>query len=454
MAARETDTERIDFKKLVIVGVLNMAQSFPQSFTTVALPFMFRRQGLPLDMFWLLALPNYPNSFRWLISIAVDNVGNERFGYRKSWILPCTLVGTLAYSVVAFIPPSVAAVYLIAGILFFKAIVMVAQDTAIDAYAAEAMNDRERPTGTSIINWLAGVAGVAGSGTVALVEKFGWRSTMLAASSLLLLAVTPAMIRREPPPPEARRARRERGDHANILLTLLRPESLYILPFAFFWGFGAGFVGPMIGAFYADKGLTLTAYGILSPIASFASSTLTAMATPLLVQRIGLRRTALIGVCAIPIEVAMFCTFALTSLPPLPVLIVMVSLMGFATALFSYPVTISRFRWASKAQAGTDYALQSSLAGFGVSTGASLTGFLASRVGWVYFFPIASLFSLTAGLFYVGMFNRIERLVQEREQAEIDPTATHVSQVRLARLVRFLGRLLDFLGIRGRRDRV
>ena len=67
---------------------------------------MFRRQGLPLDMFWLLALPNYPNSFRWLISIAVDNFGNERFGYRKSWILPCTLVGALAYSVVAFIPPS------------------------------------------------------------------------------------------------------------------------------------------------------------------------------------------------------------------------------------------------------------------------------------------------------------------------------------------------------------
>ena len=92
-------------------------------------------------MFWLLALPTYPNSFRWLISIAVDNFGNERFGYRKSWILPCTLVGALAYSVLAFVPPSLSVVYLIAGILVFKAIVMVAQDTAIDAYAAEAMND-------------------------------------------------------------------------------------------------------------------------------------------------------------------------------------------------------------------------------------------------------------------------------------------------------------------------
>ena len=149
----------------------------------------------------------------------------------------------------------------------------------------------------------------------------------------------------------------------------------------------------------------------------------------------------------------MFCTFALTSLPPLPVLFALVALMGFLTALFSYPVTISRFRWASKAQAGTDYALQSSLAGFGVASGMFITGFLADAVGWVYFFPIASLFSLIAGVFYVGMFNRIERLVQEREQAELDPTATHVSQVRLTRAVQFLSRSLERLGVDDRQSR-
>ena len=453
MASRETEAPPIDFRKLIIVGVLNMAQSFPQSFTSYALPFMFRKQGLPLDMYWLLALPNLPNSFRWLMSIAVDNFGSERFGYRKSWILPCTVVGAFAYSVLAFIPPSVAAVYVITGILLFKAVVMVAQDTSIDAYAAEAMSDRERPTGTSIINWLAGIAGVAGNGTVALVERFGWRSTMLAASSLLLLAVTPAMIRREHPPPEARRKRQARGEWANILVTFLRPESLYILPFAFFWGFGAGFIGPMLGAFYADKGLTMTEYGTMGPIVSLVGSTLTAAATPLLVEKIGLRRTALIGVCAIPFEVFMFSMFALKSLPPFPVLVVMVSLMGFVTALFSYPVTISRFRWASKAQAGTDYALQSSLSGFGVLAGASLTGFLAEAVGWVFFFPIASVFSLIAGVFYVGMFNRVERLVLERERQELDPASVQTGQVRLTRAVQFLSGSLERLSVGDRRNR-
>ena len=131
----------------------------------------------------------------------------------------------------------------------------------------------------------------------------------------------------------------------------------------------------------------------------------------------------MVGVAILPIEGAMFCMFALTSLPPLPLLIVMVSLLGYMTALFAYPVTISRYRWASKAQAGTDYALQSSLAGLGVWMAGSVSGLIASQVVWVYFFQIATTIALTAGIIYVGKFNRIEELVQERARAELERSA-------------------------------
>ena len=246
---------------------------------------------------------------------------------------------------------------------------------------------------------------------------------MLAAAALMLIAATPAMLRPEPPVPEARKRRQAKGQRASLIKTFKRPESGYILPFAWFWGFGAGFMGTMLGPFYADKGLTLTEFGILSPISHLAGSTLAAVTTPLLVSRFGLRSTAMVGVAILPIEGAMFCMFALTSLPPLPLLIVMVSLLGYMTALFTYPVTISRYRWASKAQAGTDYALQSSLAGLGVWMAGSVSGLIASQVGWVYFFPIATTIALTAGIIYVGKFNRIEELVQERERVELEHSA-------------------------------
>jgi len=422
MTSADTATLKKDYKKLVTIGILNMAQTFPAAFTGTALPFLFRKEGLPLEMFWLLALPTMPTWLRWLMALAVDNFGSERFGHRKSWIVPCTLVGTAAYALLAFIPPSLPALHLIVAILLFKAFVMVAQDVTIDAYAAESMTSAERAAGTSIINWLAGIAGVLGTGTVALVETFGWQPTMLGAAALMFIAATPAMIRPEPPVPEARKKRQASGQRASIWRTFNRPESSYILPFALFWGFGAAFMGTMLGPFYADKGLTLTEFGILSPISHLAGSTLAAVTTPLLVERFGLRKTALIGVAVLPIEGAMFCTFALTSLPSLPVLIAMVSLLAYATALFTYPVTISRYRWASKAQAGTDYALQSSLAGFGVWTAGSVSGLVASQVGWVYFFPIATAIALTAGVIYVGKFNRIEQLVIERERVELEST--------------------------------
>ena len=423
MATADKETNQLDYPKLVIIGILNMAQTFPAAFTGTALPFLFRKEGLPLEMFWLLALPTMPTWLRWLMALAVDNFGSERFGHRKSWIVPCTLVGTAAYALLAFIPPSLPAVHLIVAILLFKSFVLIAQDVTIDAYAAENMTDRERAPGTAIINWLAGIAGVLGTGTVALVETFGWKPTMLAAAALMLIAATPAMLRPEPPVPEARKRRQAKGQRASLIKTFKRPESGYILPFAWFWGFGAGFMGTMLGPFYADKGLTLTEFGILSPISPLAGSTLAAVTTPLLVSRFGLRSTAMVGVPILPIEGAMFCMFALTSLPPLPLLIVMVSLLGYMTALFTYPVTISRYRWASKAQAGTDYALQSSLAGLGVWMAGSVSGLIASQVGWVYFFPIATTIALTAGIIYVGKFNRIEELVQERERVELERSA-------------------------------
>ena len=55
-----------------------------------------------------------------------------------------------------------------------------------------------------------------------------------------------------------------------------------------------------------------------------------------------------------------------------------------------------------------------------VSSGASISGFIAAAVGWTGFFPIAAAATLIGAIFYVGYFNRIEKLVVERERQEIE----------------------------------
>jgi MFS family permease len=413
-----TETTR-DIPKLVSIGVLHMAQYFPAAFTAVALPFILRKEGLPLEMFWLLALPAVPRWLKWAIALIVDNYGNERFGHRKSWILPCTVIGAILYASLAWIPPSIAAVYAIVAILTVKSFVMAAQDIAVDGYAAESMTDAERPVGTSIIVFLATTATVLGAGTVALVEAFGWSWTMFAASLLLLIAATPALLRHEAPPPLATLRRRERGERPDLIATLRRTESRYILPFLFLFGFGSAFLNAMVGPFLADRGLTLTQFGILAPVSVIAAFGAGAIATPLLVDRLGMRRTALIGIALLPLEGAFFCALALMpTLPSLPVVAALFATAAFGVSIYTFIVNNSRFRWVSKAQAGTDYSLHSSIWNFGIWVAGSAAGVVAGALGWVTFFPLAAALATAFGVFYFVTFDRIEALVQRREAAE------------------------------------
>ena len=417
-----------DHPKLVMLGMLHMAQYFPAAFTGIALPFLFRKEGLPLEMFWLLALPAIPRWLKWLIALVVDNYGSARIGRRKSWIIPCTAIGAAAYAALAWIPPTVSAVHLIVGILLAKSFIMAAQDIAVDGYAAESMTDAERATGTSIIGFLGTLANVSGKGVVALVGTFGWARTMMAASALMIAFAAPAIIRREPPPPAATRQRRARGERPSLVKALRRRESRYILPYLVLFGFGAGFFGSMFGVFFADKGLTTTEFGILYAVATLAGSGLGALTTPWLVERIGMRRTAIIGVVALPVEGFIFRALALDpGLPVLPMLTLVVAILGFVTSIYSYVVNNSRFRWASKAQAATDYSMQSSLWNFGLWVAGSTAGFVAADLGWATFFPIAGCFAGAGGVFYIVMFDRIEAMVRRRERDELEGAAVAAS---------------------------
>ena len=409
-----------DKPKLVTLAVLHMAQYFPAAFASVALPFLFRKEGLPLEMFWLLALPGYTRFLKWLMALVVDNYGSDRLGRRKSWIIPCTAIGALSYALLALFPPSLVSLHIIVGILIFKSFVMAAQDIAVDAYAAETMTDEERPLGTSLINYLGALAGLLGTGAVVVVEYFGWATAMLAASAMLIVAALPAVIRKEPPPPLLAKKKRDLGEKPSFLNVLKQRDSIFIMPFLFMFGFGPAFLGSMVGAFWADQGLSIEEYGILSATATGAGGLLAAVSVPWLVDRIGLAKTAMISMAFIPIQAIMYMYFSERGIPAWSLLLPTYVFIAWVVSFYGYAASISRFRWVSKGQAGTDYAVQSSIWNLGVSGGASLSGFAAAYLGWTNFFPLAAIILLIGGMYYVVMFKHIERTVRTREKAEMD----------------------------------
>ena len=93
------------FKFTAVLG-LQMGQVFPSAFFGLILTAIYRENGLPLDMFWVFAVPGIPGWLRPLWAPIVDGVGHPALGLRRTWFIPCTVFGALAYLSLAFFAPT------------------------------------------------------------------------------------------------------------------------------------------------------------------------------------------------------------------------------------------------------------------------------------------------------------------------------------------------------------
>lgn len=393
--------------KLWSIGLLHMGQSFPGALAAVALPAIFRQNGLPLELFWLFALPLIPNWLRWLLAVVVDNHGSNTFGFRKSWIVPCTLLGAGLYVSLAQVEPIPANVTLIVGLLLLKSMIMTAQDIAVDGLAVESMTEAERPLGSAIIVYLMFMGTVAAQGMVAGVDHFGWQTMMLAAAALLVFVALPSSIRKEPAAPIAAIQRREAGQSASVLDFLRRKESTYIMAVLVFIGFSSNFMRAMLPVFLVDAGLSLTDIGIVFGAGVVVGTGLAAISIPTASKRYGRRRVALIvaigyGPCA-----AMFFAMSVQELRLIVIGLALSYVMFISTAVWIL-VLEARLSWASKHQAATDFSAQASCASFGEWVGASIAGFIAASLGWTWFFNMGWLLSALALLAFIWALGPIE----------------------------------------------
>jgi hypothetical protein len=63
--------------------------------------------------------------------------------------------------------------------------------------------------------------------------------------------------------------------------------------------------------------------------------------------------------------------------------------------------------------------MQSSLWNLGIWAAGSTSGLVAAKFGFAVFFPIAAGVTIVGGAYYVLLWNRIEKLVLEREAEEV-----------------------------------
>ena len=391
---------------------LQLGQFLPLSFTALMLPIVFREQGLALNMFWLFSIPSIPTWLRPLWAPLVDRYGSDRLGRRKTWFLPCTIFGALVYILLSTWQPVPDNIVVIITVLTIASTIMTTQDIAIDGYMVENIEDHERPMAAAALDICRNLSMfIAWGGLVLIYDAWGWTVALSCTGLLLVLFSLPAMVRREPPPPQI-----SQSEQPSLLRLLQRPDARRVLPLCLLVGLVGGMMVALYPTFLIDKGFSASEVALIAGPATLLGTLIGASITAWYLRRFGYKSTLLVSIWVVLFG---FLPIAWLALQPEPgwLMVFLLTLNGLALPSFlDVSFQAVRLKWASKAQAGTEYTAQIVLMRAGFSCAAALGGILAHQIGWFYFF-LAAGFMVSFGAFAIWWtFDGIEALVDARDR--------------------------------------
>lgn len=388
--------------KYGVLGLMYMAQTFPAGFVGALVPTIYREQGLPLEMFWVFSIPLIPYWFRWVWAPIVDSYGSARFGRRKSWFVPTTILAVGVYMSLALVDIGLGVLGIVITILFVKSLVTATQEVAIDAYMVDNLTPQERSRGAAIVSMFEVFGHMTALAVLGMVyEAYGWRIAVVLASFLMLLFLLPGFVRREPPLPAATLERWNAGERPSLIRFLKRRDSRVIGPLLIFAGLYTGATVPLIGPFLVDRGYSVGQVGVITGVTLFSAVMVGSVLGMVLLKRYGIKAVLsgllvvilpasvpLVSVVWMDLEVS---TLAIGALVGLPTTVL---------AVFSVALNTLRLGFASKLQAGTDYSIGGALSRIGQTASLAAGGVISAYAGWSGFWFVHAIVGIC--VLYVG----------------------------------------------------
>ncbi|MGH7718389.1 MAG: MFS transporter [Gemmatimonadaceae bacterium] len=243
--------------KLIWVAALYFASGLPFGVANMLVPAFLRSEGAALEFIGrIISGIGLAWTLKFLWSPLVD-----RFGSRKSWIVPgqLAIAGITLFLIAA--DPRGAPLYLwvVLGLL---ATASATQDIAVDAYTIELMGARELgvASGVRATGYRVGLI-VASGALVALAGPLGWSASFAVAAAIMVGA---AIVTASAP----RRARLHRAqpllEPARALLAM--PSLWVVVMFVLAFKIGDLAMQAMVVPFWVDRGLTQAQMGLIGTL--------------------------------------------------------------------------------------------------------------------------------------------------------------------------------------------
>ncbi|MEO0613448.1 MAG: MFS transporter [Pseudomonadota bacterium] len=392
---------------------LQVAHDLPNALTATMAPTLFvKRLGMPLEYIGLFFLPFIVTALKWIWAPVVDNYGSPKFGHRRSWLAPLTILVAGTYLAIAFVNPSLETLFLIIGLLMVKQVFYSTQEIAADAYVVENLSERERGLGASIV-WLGKEFGqvIGFAGLLFVADRYGWREAFVCAAGLFVLFNVPAILRREP-----KHTRTVKSRRARPLSFFQHAVNWRIMSVVFLLSFSVQMPVAIIGPFLGAKGLTLSEIGIVLGVAASLGAIISLSIASVVISRFGPKKTAIAMLFIAPLAMPGFFWMAAQETVTATGVVGIILWATICTAPIRMAFYAARIGWTSAHQVGTDFTTQQSVWFLGYAASGVFSGILAANVGWIWFFAVNMAAVTAAILYFVGLHDSIEREVASLRQ--------------------------------------
>jgi MFS transporter, PAT family, beta-lactamase induction signal transducer AmpG len=374
---------------------LYLVQGLPYGVQVVALPLYLRERGISRGSVGLLGFLALPWMFKLLWAPLVDRFGSERFGRRKSWIIPLQVAFAGAAMAGAAACERGALRPMLVTVLLMN-LIAATQDIAVDGLAVDVLGRRELGAGNTaqVVGYKIGML-IGGGLLVSLNDTIGWPGIFTGIAVLCLLAPLVLLPFRESP-----RVAAERPQVLRELWRAMRvPGTGWLLVFCGTYKVGETMVDAMFKLFLQDRGYPSAQLGTWFGTYGMAFSIAGSVAGGALATRWDLLRS--VGLTAVTRAVSVLGVVALSvsALSDARALAVLCAEHFFAgaltTAMFAYMMSrVDRRIGASH------YTLLATVEVLGKSPGGWSSGFIVDHFGYPALFGLAAFLSVA----YLAVF--------------------------------------------------
>ena len=370
-----------------------------------ALPALLRHQRVSLAVIGLTSLLSFTWACKLLWAPLIDLYGSNRFGYRKSWIVPLQISAALLLLCTSWLDASQALVAIVC-IAFLGSLLAAMQDVATDALAIDILQPEERGAGNGV--QIAGyrLGMIIGGGVLLMVfDRLGWAKLFLVLGAMLLVGVIPVSLYREKSHGVTLGVSSFQQRYAHMVMEAFRQPHMGLwLVVLFTYKAGDALGSAMLRPFLIDRGLELAAIGWMLGTVGFSAGLLGAVVGGGIINLLGRTRSLVVFGLTHTLSMLLYAVPA-AGMGTEALLYGLCAAEHFAGSLASVALFTQMMDRSRVEAAATDYTAQSSTLAIAVGVMGASSGFLTESVGYTTLFVVASIFGLCGVIVYIVISN-------------------------------------------------